>query len=94
MKQFATMNFEADFDVAQTLAMSKLSEGHSDKLIPATKLAGVAIAIVTILATPKIVVGNEAHHLCKYGTALVHRVLLRKNFRRKHRSKKNPQLKS
>lgn len=57
------------FDVAQTLAIRQLREGHAQKLIHAGKTFDFVFAVVALDAFLKFVNGQEFHDLRKNGFA-------------------------
>ena len=52
---------EADFDVAQALAISKLRESHGEKLIPARERTYTLVATITGDAAIEFVVRKKLH---------------------------------
>src|SRR5260370_8839278 len=72
MIQLSTKSTQARFDVAQTLAISELREGHGEKLVPTRKARHPILARITSHTAPKFVNGNEIHQLREHRPASVH----------------------
>ena len=70
---------EADFDVAQALAVRQLREGHHAELIGACHGLDVAIAIAAIDDAMEGLPGEEVHELSEQRFAVVHGSLQKKN---------------
>jgi hypothetical protein len=60
------------FDVAQAAAISELSKGQAEELIPTREVFDVAIALVTIDADLELVARDEIQKLRKNGSAKIH----------------------
>src|ERR1022692_2828361 len=73
----------AGFDVAQALAISQLGKSHGEKLLPAGKLLGVAVAAITGHRAAEIAVGEKADELREDALAVVHPSMLRDRKRRR-----------
>jgi hypothetical protein len=56
---------QADLDISQAFAVSKLSEGHAEVLVPAGKADHLVIAVVSIDAFSEFVCGDKVHQLGK-----------------------------
>ncbi len=63
---------ETRFDVAQTLAIGKLGEGHAEDLVPAGELFHPLVADVAPDQPPKSVPRQMVHELNEHGVSLVH----------------------
>ncbi len=63
------------FDVAQTLAIGELGEGHRQILIPAGEVLRVAVSTIAGHAFLKLLVGKMLDQLGKHGAARVHPAL-------------------
>jgi hypothetical protein len=55
------LSTKTSFDIAEAFAISELSKGQTEGLIPAGELFHVAIALVRIDANLKLVSGEEFH---------------------------------
>ena len=66
---------EAGFDVAQTLPVGKLGEGHAQELIETAEAADVEIAVILRDQAAKGVPRCVLHHLREHVLASVHRYL-------------------
>jgi hypothetical protein len=53
MIELALLRAQASFDIAQTLSIGELREGHAKKLIPARKSLEFVVALVTFDTTSK-----------------------------------------
>jgi hypothetical protein len=53
MIKLALLRPQASFDIAQTLPIGELREGHAKKLIPARKSLEFVVALVTFDTTSK-----------------------------------------
>ena len=56
---------QADLDISQAFAISKLGECHAEVLVPARKADHLVIAFVPIDAFSELVCGDKVHQLCK-----------------------------
>jgi hypothetical protein len=56
---------QADLDISQAFAISKLGECHAEVLIPAGKADHLVIAVVSIDAFSEFVCGDKVHQLGK-----------------------------
>ncbi len=56
---------QADLDISQAFAISKLSECHSEVLVPAREADHLVIAVVSIDAFSELVRGDKVHQLGK-----------------------------
>jgi len=65
---------ETGFDIAETLAISELSKGQTQELIPAREIFDVAIALVSIDANLKLVCREEIHELRENRSAKIHQL--------------------
>jgi hypothetical protein len=63
---------QTGFDIAETFAISELSEGQAKELIPVGEFFDVAIALVAIDANLKLVSREEVHELREDGSAKIH----------------------
>ena len=63
---------ETRFDVAQTLAIRKLSEGHAKKLVHTGKTFYFVIAVISLDAFAEFVERQDFHDLGKNRFAVVH----------------------
>ena len=70
--ELGTLRPQTDFDVAKAVAIGQLGEGHGQKLVPTRQPSNTAIAIVSLYAAAKFVVGDELHDLGKNGLSLIH----------------------
>jgi len=70
--QLPTESPQARLDVAQTLAIRELREGHREKLVPTRKTSHAILASITRHAAPKFVRGNKIHQLRECRPARVH----------------------
>jgi hypothetical protein len=70
--ELGTLRSQTDFDIAKTVAISQLSKGHRQKLVPARQSAHTSIAVVSLNAPAKFVVRDELHDLGKNGLSLIH----------------------
>jgi len=75
--QFAMHGMKTCFDVAQTLAVSQLGEGHRQKLIPAREALEVVVASITGDAFLKLLVWKILHQLRKNSASEIHASLSR-----------------
>ena len=66
------LSTEIDLDVAQSLAVGQLSEGHGQELLHAGELLNFVIATVRSHAAAKSAQGQKRHKLRKNKLALVH----------------------
>jgi hypothetical protein len=72
MIELGLLSTKTSFDIAGAFAISELSKGQTEELIPAGEIFDVAIALVPIDANLKLVGGEEVHELRENGSALVH----------------------
>jgi len=72
MIELGLLGAETGFDIAETFSVGELSKGQRKELIPAGEFFDVAIALVSIDASLKLVGGEEVHELREDGSALVH----------------------
>jgi hypothetical protein len=63
MVEFAVQRTKARFDVSQAFAVSQLSEGHRQILIPTRELPQTVIAIVTADTPTELSIRKEADQL-------------------------------
>src|SRR5262249_400598 len=75
--EFAAHRSQAGFDVAEALAVSELSEGHRQILIPARQTSVVTIAVITGDALLELDMGQVGNQLGKDGPAGIHPPLFR-----------------
>lgn len=73
--ELGRLRTQTGLDVAQTLPVGKLGEGHAQELIQATEAAHIAVAPVLGHQTTKGMPWRELHHLSEYELARVHRSL-------------------
>src|SRR5207302_7669213 len=73
--KFPLQRAKARLDIAKAFAVSQLSEGHRQILIPARKLPQSPVPAVTGDTTTKLAIGKEADQLLKYGSDRVHAAL-------------------
>src|ERR1017187_1304506 len=73
--QLALQRTQTGFDVAQTLSIGQLGEGHRQILIPAGEAAQPEVALITRDATTELSVGKKADQLREDGAALIHEPL-------------------
>src|ERR1019366_4297989 len=73
--QLALQRTQTGFDVAQTLAIGQLGEGHRQILIPAGEASPPEVALITRDATTELPVGKEADQLREDDAALIHEPL-------------------
>jgi hypothetical protein len=74
MIELGLLGAETRFDIAQAVAISELSEGQAEELIPTREVFDVAIALVAIDANLKLVGRDEIQKLRKNGSAKIHRL--------------------
>src|SRR5713226_985623 len=73
MVKLALLRAQASFDIAQTLAIGELREGHTKELIPARKtLDEFVVALVAFDTTSKSLGRKKVHQLCKDRFARIH----------------------
>jgi len=72
MVKFLFLCTQADFDIAQTFAISDLRKGHAKVLIQAGELLHFVIALIPGNATPKGMQWHEVHDLRENEFAGVH----------------------
>src|SRR5204862_5174038 len=72
MIELGLLSTKTSFDIAEAFAISELSKGQTEELIPAGEILDVAIALVPIDANLKLVGGKEFHELRENRSALVH----------------------
>jgi len=72
MIELGLLSTKTSFDIAEAFAISELSKGQTEELIPAGEIFDVAIALVAIDANLKLVGGEEVHELRKDGSAKIH----------------------
>src|ERR1019366_7892299 len=70
--EFAGHGTQTRLDVAETLAVSQLSERHRQKLVPARKASQVIVATVACDAFVKLVRGQVIHQLSENGATDIH----------------------
>jgi len=75
--KLAAHRAQARLDVAETLAVSELSEGHRQILIPARQASVVAIAIIAGHTLLELDVGEVSNQLRENGSAGIHPPLFR-----------------
>jgi hypothetical protein len=73
--QLALQRTQTGFDVAQTVPISQLGEGHRQILIPAGEASQPQIALITLDATTELPIGKKADQLREHGAALIHEPL-------------------
>src|SRR6266496_405011 len=73
--QLALQRTQTGFDVAQTLAIGQLGEGHRQILIPTGEAAQPQVALITLDAATKLAVGEKADQLREDGAPLIHEPL-------------------
>jgi hypothetical protein len=76
--EFATHRAQARLDVAETLAVSELSEGHRQILIPARQPSTVSIAVIASHTLLEVDVGEVSDQLRENGSAGIHPPLFRR----------------
>ena len=74
MIELGLLRPQTRFDVAQTFAISELSESEAEKLIPARKIFDVAMTLIAIDRELKLVGGDELHELRENRLPRVHRL--------------------
>src|SRR6266404_1819927 len=79
MIAFGRSGTQTRFDVAQTLAIRQLCEGHAKELIHARKLSYFEVAVVGSYAFVKFVTRDQLHHLGKDHATQVHQPLSMEN---------------
>src|SRR6266446_3283156 len=72
MVKLALLRAQASFDIAQTLAIGELREGHTEELIPARKTLEFVVALVAFDTTSKSLGRKKVHQLCKDRFARIH----------------------
>ena len=72
MIELGLLSTKTSFDIAEAFAISELSKGQTEELIPAGEIFDVAIALVPIDANLKLVGGKEVHELRENGSAKIH----------------------
>src|SRR5215208_8302947 len=72
MIELALLRAQASFDIAQTLPIGELREGHAKKLIPARKSLEFVVALVTFDTTSKSFGRKKVHQLRKDRFARIH----------------------
>src|SRR6266404_1686289 len=72
MVKLALLRAQASFDIAQTLAIGELREGHTKELIPARKTLEFVVALVAFDTTSKSLGRKKVHQLCKDRFARIH----------------------
>jgi hypothetical protein len=77
---------KARFDVAQTLSVSQLREGHAQVLVEAGEALDLVFACVTRDTAPQRGQRQMLHQLCEHELALVHRCSLRRSSSQGRRS--------
>jgi hypothetical protein len=65
MEEFGFEGTKTDFDVAQAVAKSKLSESHAKKLIVAREGPDLVIATIVSPTLVEFVLGQVVQHLCE-----------------------------
>src|SRR5258708_7386098 len=73
--EVALQRTETGFDVAQTLPIGQLSEGHRQILIPAAEASHPQVALIALDATTELAVGKKADQLREDGAPLIHEPL-------------------
>jgi hypothetical protein len=76
--EFATHRAQARLDVAETLAVSELSEGHRQILIPARQTSMVIIAVIAGHTLLELDVREVSDQLRENGSAGIHPPLFRR----------------
>lgn len=71
--QFRRDRTQTSFDIAQTFALGKLSEGHRQKLIATRETTDPMVPAITPHGFVEFVTRKEVHDLCKHPLAAVHR---------------------
>lgn len=84
MIELGLLSSQSGFDVAQTFAISKLSESQKEKLIPARKILDVAMALIAIDAKLKLVGRDEIRELNENRLLCVHRLPPKRNGKQSH----------
>jgi hypothetical protein len=87
MIEFGLLAAKTGFDVAQAAAISELSKGQAEELIPTREVFDVAIALVTIDASLKLVTRDEIQKLRKNGSAKIHVLSPREGGKQQHHAK-------
>ena len=72
MIELGLLGAETGFDIAQTFAISELSKDQAKELIPTREIFDVAIGLVSIDASLKLVGRDELHKLRENGSAKIH----------------------
>jgi len=72
MIELGLLSTKTSFAIAEAFAISELSKGQTEELIPAGEIFDVAIALVPIDANLKLVGGKEVHELRENGSAKIH----------------------
>jgi hypothetical protein len=73
--ELALQRTQTCFDVAQTLAIGQLREGHRQILIPAGEASRSQFTLITLDATTELPIGKKADQLRKDGAPLIHEPL-------------------
>src|ERR1035438_9937638 len=76
--EFAAHRSQARLDVAETLAVSELSEGHRQILVPARQTSVVVIAVIAGHTLLELDVGEMSDQLRENGSAGIHPPLFRR----------------
>src|ERR1019366_6030485 len=76
--EFAAHRSQARLDVAETLAVSELSEGHRQILVPARQTSVVLIAVIAGHTLLELDVGEMSDQLRENGSAGIHPPLFRR----------------
>src|ERR1022692_270997 len=76
--ELAAHRFQARLNVAETLAVSELSEGHRQILIPARQTSVVLIAVIASHTLLELEVGEMSDQLRENGSAGIHPPLFRR----------------
>jgi hypothetical protein len=76
--ELAAHRSQARLDVAETLAVSELSECHRQILVPARQTSVVSIAIITGHTLLELDVGEMSDQLRENGSAGIHPLLFRR----------------
>jgi 3-hydroxyisobutyrate dehydrogenase-like beta-hydroxyacid dehydrogenase len=76
MVEFGLQSAQTRFDVSKTVSVSKLGEGHAEKLIEAAKSSDSVIALVSSDTIVEFVFGQKVHELREDDSSRIHRSLL------------------
>jgi hypothetical protein len=75
--KLATYRTQASLNVAEAVAVSELSEGHCQQLVPTRKLSVVAIAVIASYALLELDMRQVGDQLRENGSADIHPPLFR-----------------